>query len=152
MKTTEPDPEAKSLASTAFSRARVDTGELVIRGGTHYEFSYIPTPTFGATLRGIDLSAWYTTAWMDRYVKGDPTALRRLVSDRWRHDGIGASVDPAGDGNLFSRYYRSRLDLGHDGGRRVRCENLRRGCDDLVRRDGRPASYSYLAVATSPDR
>lgn len=152
VKTTEPDPGAKSLGSRAFSRAGVDTGELVIRGGTHYEFSYIPTPTFGATLRGIDLSAWYTTAWMDRYVKGDPTALRRLVSDRWRHDGIGATVDAAADGNLFSRYYRSRLDLGHDGGRRVRCENLRRGCDDLVRRDGRPASYSYLAVATSPDR
>lgn len=152
VKTTEPDPEVKSLGSRAFSKAGVDTGELVIRGGTHYEFSYIPTPTFGATLRGIDLSAWYTTAWMDRYVKGDPTALRRLLSDRWRHDGIGASVDPAGDGNLFSRYYRSRLDLGHDGGRRVRCGNLRRGCADLVRRDGRHASSSYLAVATSPDR
>jgi alpha-beta hydrolase superfamily lysophospholipase len=152
VKTTEPDPRGKSLASRAFSKAGVDTGELVIRGGTHYEFSYIPTPTFGATLRGIDLSAWYTTAWMDRYVKGDPSALRRLLSDRWRHDGIGASVDGAGDGNLFSSYYRSRLDLGHDGGPRVRCEDLRAGCEDLVRRDGQPASYSYLAVATSPDR
>ena len=152
VKTTEPDPRGKSLASRAFSRAGVDTGELVIRGGTHYEFSYIPTPTFGATLRGIDLSAWYTTAWMDRYVKGDPTALRRLVTDRWRHDGVGASVDSSGDGNLFSSYYRSRLDLGHDGGPRVRCEDLRGGCHDLVRRDGRPASYSYLAIATSPDR
>jgi dienelactone hydrolase len=150
--TTQPDPQDKGRASKAFSRAGVDTGELVIRGGTHYEFSYIPTPTFGATLRGIDLAAWYTTAWMDRYVKGDDSALRRLLSDRWRHDGVGASVDTAGDGNLFSRYYRSRLDLGHDGGPRVRCENLRRGCDDLVRRDGRRASYSYLAVATSPDR
>jgi hypothetical protein len=89
---------------------------------------------------------------MDRYVKGDPSALRRLLSDRWRHDGIGASVDGAGDGNLFSSYYRSRLDLGHDGGPRVRCEDLRAGCEDLVRRDGQPASYSYLAVATSADR
>jgi hypothetical protein len=150
--TTEPDPRAKSAGSLAFSRAGVDTGELVIRGGTHYEFSYIPTPTFGATLRGIDLAAWYTTAWMDRYVKGDRTALRRLLTDRWRHDGVGASVDPAGDGNLFSRYYRSRLDLGRDGGPRVRCEDLRRGCADLRHRDGQPASYSYLAVATSPDR
>jgi alpha-beta hydrolase superfamily lysophospholipase len=152
VKTTEPDPHAKSAGSRAFSRAGVDTGELVIRGGTHYEFSYIPTPTFGATLRGIDLAAWYTTAWMDRYVKGDRSALRRLLTDRWRHDGVGASVDPAGDGNLFSRYYRSRLDLGRDGGPRVRCENLRRGCADLRHRDGRPASYSYLAISTSPDR
>ena len=29
------------------------------------------------TLRGIDLSAWYTTAWFDRYLKGDLTAQRR---------------------------------------------------------------------------
>ena len=149
---TRPDPQARNGASHAFSRAGVDTGELVIRGGTHYEFSYIPTPTFGATLRGIDLASWYTTAWLDRYVKGDRTALRRLLTDRWRHDGLGATVDGLGDGNLLSRYHRSRLDLGHDGGPRVRCEHLRRGCDALVRRDGRGTPYSYLAVATSPDR
>ena len=149
--TSEPDPKQKGAASRAFSRAGVDTGELVVRGGTHYEFSYIATPTFGATLRGIDLAAWYTTAWMDRYVKGDRTALSRLLTNRWRHDGVGATVDGAGDGDLFSFYYRSRLDLGHDGGPRVRCENLRRGCAALGR-DGRPASYSYLAIATSPDR
>ena len=149
---TQPDPQDRNHASHAFSKAGVDTGELVIRGGTHYEFSYIPSPTFGATLRGIDLSAWYTTAWMDRYVKGDRTALRRLLTDRWRRDGIGASVDANGDGNLFSFYLRSRLDLGHDDGPRVRCENLRRGCDALRSRDGHPASYSYLAEATSPDR
>ncbi|HEX5988290.1 MAG TPA: hypothetical protein VFY86_17330, partial [Nocardioides sp.] len=149
---TEPDPRAKGAASRAYSRAGVDTGELVVRGGTHYEFSYIPTPTFGATLRGMDLAAWYTTAWMDRYVKGDRSALKRLLTDRWRHDGVGAAVDARGDGNLFSFYFRSRLDLGHDDGPRVRCENLRRGCPALLHDDGRPVSYSYLAVATSPDR
>ncbi len=149
--TTAPDPEAKSAASLEFSRAGVDTGELVVRGGTHYEFSYIPMPTFGATLRGIDLTAWYTTAWFDRYVKGDRSATRRLLTTRWRHDGRGAAVDPAGDGNLFSRYYRSRLDLGHGGGRRLRCENLRAGCAALSGRDGRPAGYSYYRVVTRPD-
>lgn len=149
---TRPEPKAKLRASRAFTRAGVDTGELVIRGGTHYEFSYIPTPTFGATLRGMDLAAWYTTAWMDRYVKGDRSGLRRLLTDRWRHDGTGAAVDAGGDGNLFSFYHRSRLDLGHDGGQRVRCGNLRRGCADLVEQDGQPESYSYLAIATSKDR
>lgn len=148
---TEPDPGAKSGASRAFSKAGVDTGQIVVRGGTHYEWSYLPLPVFGATLRGIDLSAWYTTAWFDRYVKGDLSAQRRLLTDRWRRDGVGASVDPAGDGNLYSYHYRSRLDLGHDGGRRVRCENLRRGCDALSPRDGRGASYSYVAIATGKD-
>jgi dienelactone hydrolase len=150
--TTAPDPQAKSGASRAFSRAGVDTGQIVVRGGTHYEWSYLPLPVFGATLRGIDLSAWYTTAWFDRYVKGDLTAQRRLLTDRWRHDGIEASVDPLGDGNMYSYHYRSRLDLGHVDGRRVRCENLRRGCPALSPRDGHGPSYSYLAIATSKDR
>jgi dienelactone hydrolase len=150
--TTQPDPEAKSVASREFSQAGVDTGELVIRGGTHYEFSYIPMPTFGATLRGIDLTAWYTTAWFDRYLKGDRSATRRLLTDRWRHDLAGAAVDPNGDGNLFSRYYRSRLDLGHHGGPRVDCENLRAGCRALTSHDGRPRDYSYYRIVTSPDR
>jgi hypothetical protein len=150
--TTQPDPDAKAEASHAFSEAGVDTGQLVIRGGTHYEWSYLPLPTFGATLRGIDLSAWYTTAWFDRYVKGDRSAQRQLLTDRWRRDGLEASVDPSGDGNLFSHHYRSRFDLGHEDGHRVRCENLRRGCSALTRADGRGASYSYLAIATSRDR
>ncbi len=150
--TTTPPKREKAQASYAFSRAGVDTGEIVVRGGTHYEWSYIPTPAFGATLRGIDLSAWYTTAWFDRYVKGDRSAQRRLLTNRWRGDGIEASVDPTGDGNMYSYHYRSRLDLGHDGGRRVRCENLRKGCAALTRRDGRGPSYSYLAIATSRDR
>jgi dienelactone hydrolase len=149
--TTAPAPRAKAGASYAFSQAGVDTGEIVIRGGTHYEWSYLPMPTFGATLRGIDASSWYTTAWFDRYVKGDLAAQRRLLTDRWRRDGIGASVDAGGDGNLFSFYYRSRLDLGHDDGRRARCEDLRRGCRALSPRDGRGPSYSYLAVATRKD-
>jgi dienelactone hydrolase len=150
--TSKPDPLAKSAGSLEFSKAGVDTGEIVIRGGTHYEFSYIPMPTFGATLRGIDLSAWYTTAWFDRYLKGDRSATKRLLTTRWQDDKRGAEVDLNGDGNLFSSYYRSRLDIGHDGGRRVRCNNLRRGCPALSSYDGRPASYSYYRVATTPDR
>ncbi len=147
----QPDPLSKSTGSRAFSKAGVDTGELVVRGGTHYEFSFIPTPVFGATLRGIDLTSWYTTAWMDRYVKGDRTATARLLTTRWRADAREAAVDPSGDGNLFSEYFRSRLDLGHDGGRRVTCEDLRKGCTALAP-DGGAADYSYLKVATTPDR
>jgi hypothetical protein len=38
---------------------------------------------------------------------GDLTVQRRLLTDRWRHDGVEASVDPAADGNMFSYHYRS---------------------------------------------
>jgi hypothetical protein len=143
--TAAPGPDEKSAASLEYSRAGVDTGQLNIRGGTHDEFSYIPNLAFGATLRGMDLVAWYTAAWFDRYVEGDPGAVARLTTDRWRADAPGAEVDPEGDGNLFSFYYRSRLDI--DG---FRCEDLRSG-ECGLRPDGEPVPYSYLAEALSTD-
>jgi hypothetical protein len=142
--TADPDPLGKSAASLAYSRAGVDTGELIIRGGTHLDFSFIPNPGFGATLRGADMIAWYTTAWFDKYVKGDPTADARLLTTRWRDDAAEAAVDPDGDGNLFSFYYRSRLDI--DG---FACEDLRAGCPGMAPDGG--GGYSYLDLATSSD-
>jgi len=139
--TRAPDPEAKSAASRSYTAAGVDSGEIVIRGGTHYEAAYIPNPYFSATLRGIDLVAWYTGAWFDRHLRGDRGALRRLFTDRWRNDRHGAAVDPLGDGNLLSTYHRSRLAVGG-----VRCEDLRRGCPALAP-DGEPPDYSYLREA-----
>jgi hypothetical protein len=149
--TSDPDPLAKSTQSLAYSRAGVDTGELVIRGGTHYEFSFIPNVGFGATLRGADQVAWYTTAWFDKYLKGDASADKRLLTTRWRSDAAEAGIDPNHDGNTFSFYYPSRLDVHLSSGSRFTCENLRQGCPGLVTSDGRPASYSYLAVDTAPD-
>jgi dienelactone hydrolase len=143
--TSAPDPDAKSEASLAYSRAGVDSGQLNIRGGTHYEFSYIPNPAFGATLRGMDLVAWYTGAWFDKYVTGDSAADARLITDRWRADAPGAAVDPEGDGNLFSFYYRSRLDMAS-----FRCEDLR-SAECGLRPDGEPVPYSYLAEALTSD-
>jgi dienelactone hydrolase len=140
----------KSLASLVYSRRGIDTGELVIRGGSHLDFSWIPNHAFGATLRGADMIAWYTTAWFDKYVKGDPTADRRLLTDRWRRDGQEAAVDPDHDANMFSFYHRSRLDVTAADGTKVTCEDLRAGCSALGA-DDYPGEYSYLALATSPD-
>jgi len=140
----DPDPQAKNAAFLAYRKAGVDTGEITIRGGTHFDFSYIPNPGFPASLRGMDLAAWYTTAWLDRYVKGDPSADARLRTDRWRHDARDAAVDPGGKGNLLSFYYRSRLDLTTSDGQRVRCDDLRAGCVALAP-DGL-GDYTYLAA------
>jgi dienelactone hydrolase len=144
--TSDPDPMAKSTESLAYSRAGVDTGEIIIRGGTHYDFSFIPNNAFTASLRGADEIAWYTTAWFDRYVKGDQSAVRRLTTDRWRHDSAEAAVDPHGDGNTFSFYYRSRLDMPG-----FHCEDMRAGCPGMTSNDGEPANYSYVNVDTTPD-
>lgn len=147
----DPDPQGKSQGSLAYSRAHVDTGELVIRGGTHYEFSYIPNQAFGATLRGMDSVAWYTGAWFDKYLRGDRSADRRLLTNRWRGDAQEAAVDPTGDGNLFSFYYRSRLAIHRSGGGLFDCEDVRTGCAGLTAADGVSGPYSYLAAARTKD-
>jgi dienelactone hydrolase len=159
--TSQPDPEAKAAQSVKYSDAGVDSGEIIIRGGSHLDFSWIANPAFGASLRGADETDWYTTAWFDKYVKGDPGADRRLLSDRWFNDPQEAAVDPDGDGNMFSRYYRSRLDIGLAGGGRFDCEGIRpdamRPANDAcsgwvpAASDGWPGNYEYVAIDTSPD-
>jgi hypothetical protein len=148
--TSDPDPLAKSTVSREYSKAGVDTGELIIRGGTHYDFDWIPNPGFPATLRGADVITWYTTAWFDKYVKGDASAASRLLTDRWSNDRAEAAVDPDGDGNMFSFYYRSRLDIGLGGGRRFISEDMRAGRG--LAPDCEPARYDYIDIVTSPDR
>lgn len=165
--TSQPDPEAKGAQSVRYSDAGVDSGEIVIRGGSHLDFSWIPNPAFGASLRGADEIDWYTTAWFDKYVKEDPSADRRLLSNRWFNDAQEAAVDPDHDGNMFSRYYRSRLDIGLSGGGRFDCEDIR---PDAMRpappstfpsdtcsgwipaaSDGWSGNYDYVAIDTRPD-
>lgn len=148
--TSDPNPQQHSPGFHAARTSGVDSGELIIRGGTHYEFSYRAGLPLPATLRGIDFATWYATAWLDRYVKGDRSALRRLLTDRWRHDPAEAAVDPSHDGNLFSFYFRSLLAVhlrtGRGHRRLLLCTDLRVGCRDLVpaRRDGGPRRYGVL--------
>jgi dienelactone hydrolase len=144
-----PEPHAKSAVSNVYSRNGVDSGEIVIRGGSHLDFSFIPNQAFGASLRGADEIAWYTSAWFDKYVRGEKAADKRLLTNRWREDPLEAAVDRHNDGNAFSFYYYSRLDVHRASGESFDCENLRRGCPGLVR-EKNPGSYSYMATDTSP--
>ncbi len=149
--TSLPDPTAKEAESKVYSTAGVDTGEIVIRGGSHLDFSFIPNQAFGASLRGPDITDWYTTAWFDKYLRNDPTADARLLSERWRNDPVEARVDPNHDGNAFSFYYYSRLDIHLANGSVFGCEDLRDGCPGMVADDGYKGSYSYFSIDTSPD-
>jgi dienelactone hydrolase len=149
--TSLPDPNAKSTWSANYSKAGIDTGELIIRGGSHLDFSFIPNQAFGASLRGPDMIDWYTTAWFDKYLKRDPTADARLLTERWRSDPVEAGIDPGHDGNAFSFYYYSRLDFHRSNGNVFDCEDLREGCPGLTSSDGYPGDYSYIKIDTTPD-
>ncbi len=142
---------SKTGGSKAASKAGVDTGQIMIRGGTHYEYSYIPNPGFGATRRGMDMVAWYTLAWMDKELRNDPTAGARLLTTRWQDDRLEKAVDAQTppDGNLFSTYFPSRLDISTAGGH-FTCEDLRKGCAPMAP-DGLPADYSFLAATQVKD-
>ena len=146
-----PNPNGKSTWSLNYSKAGIDSGEIIIRGGSHLDFSFIPNQAFGASLRGPDMIDWYTTAWFDKYLKRSPEADRELLTTRWLHDPTEASVDPNHDGNAFSFYYYSRLDFNLANGQKVDCEDLRDGCPALGADDGYPGTYSYVAIDTSPD-
>ncbi|MGZ4249492.1 MAG: hypothetical protein ACXVUE_14440 [Solirubrobacteraceae bacterium] len=149
--TSLPDPRAKEQESLAYTKAGVDTGELIIRGGSHLDFSFIPNQAFGASLRGPDMIDWYTSAWFDKYLKHDPTADKRLLTQRWRNDPVEKSVDPNGDPNVFSFYYYSRLDFHLAGGGTFDCEDMREGCPGMAANDGYKGDYSYVAIDRSPD-
>ncbi len=150
-KTTLPDKNAKQEASLALSKLGVDTGSLVVRGGTHFEGAFIPNAGFGSTLRGNDLYAWYLRAWFDKYVKGDSAADAQLLTDRWRRDPLEAAADLTGDGNQFSQYYFSRMKITRSTGGTAVCENLRDGCPATIKADGAPEPYSFLKEANTKD-
>ena len=149
--TSDPDPLAKSKVSLrVLQAAGVDTGEIIIRGGTHYDFDWIPNPGFTATLRGADEIAWYTTAWFDKYVKGgDASADSRLLTSRWRNDEPEAAVDPTatatcspsttGRGSTSGWRRRALPERGHA----RRQAGLRADCE--------PAAYAYIDIVNSPD-
>ena len=154
--TSLPDPAAKLGPSRSLSAAHVDSGEIVIRGGTHYEFSYIPNQAFGATHRGMDMATWYLLAWFDLHLKGDRAAAARLETNRWCDDAAERAVDDQSppDGNMFSVYYTSRLELQGRAGRAFDAEDLRAACSTrgALSPDPGPANFSFLSYDTAPDR
>lgn len=148
-----PSSGAKDASSRDYSAAGVDTASITVRGASHVDWTWVVSAPL-ATLRGVDMGAWYTVAWFDKYLRADPTADRRLLTRRWAADGSNAAVDPARDPNMFSRWFRSRIDIRLTSGRRVRCEDLRQGCTTswpAASDCGPRGRFGYLAVATAPD-
>ncbi len=162
--TADPDPEGKTAAFQDYKATSVDSMQVNVRGGTHFEAAFIPgsftpVPLGSATLRGYDLASWYTTAWFDKYVRcpgeADPAACEadadeRLLSDRWRDDAPGKAVDANSDANVFSFYFRSRFDFVDAGGSERICDDMRSGCPTMGP-DSKPMPFSIVADAYRAD-
>ena len=143
-----PHPLGKSRASLAYSAAGVDSGQIIIRGGSHIDFAD-ETQGLPSTLRGVDITAWYTTAWFKKYLQKDPKGEAMLLTQRWRNDAAAGKIDPARDPNILSWHFRSRLDIGKLNGTAFQCENLRTGCtgQTTAANDGWTGPYSFV-IAT----
>jgi dienelactone hydrolase len=137
----------------------------VLAGSTHQEFAYVgPEAHLPASSAGQRVATYFALAWLDRWLKGDRTATRRVFAARY--DG---SVDTSAIGlghwdattqanrpyllagiavrDTLSRYYVSRADL--DG---RRCADLRDppGCQAHFARRRVVRSIRPSAVQASP--
>ncbi|MEA2274006.1 MAG: hypothetical protein QOI98_2714 [Solirubrobacteraceae bacterium] len=151
---TAPDPDAKQSGFTQLAAAGIDTAEVVFRGATHLEYTYIPY-VLPASRLGERMASNYTVAWFDRYLRGLSSGFDRLVATQFdgssdsRSIGAGdfstdaATANPtdptAGNipyeiagipvANAVSFYYRSAYSL-HDPvtNALVTCSDMRAGC------------------------
>lgn len=120
-KTEPPAADAQVTALEDWRDAGVDTYQLNIRGGTHYEWSLIPTFPTTSWAFGNELADHYSLAWLDRYLKnpdepGYHDADDRLLQDEeWR--------------DRLSFYYRSARDFTTRRQQVRDCEDIESGCD-----------------------
>jgi dienelactone hydrolase len=153
--TLPPDTDQHLGAYNQLVTAGVDAMEITPRASTHYEWSYQPFPaSLPASRYGELMSGYYTLAWFDRYLKGDPTAVRRLTATRFDDSvdrySIGAGTydparaaanpeDPAAGNvpytiagkcvaDLVSFYYRSTYSLPSAPGSPTSADLRARGC------------------------
>jgi hypothetical protein len=89
-KSAPPDPEGRKGGFDGWRAAGVPTYQLNVRGGTHFEWSLIPTfPTTSWDGWGNELAEHFSLAWLDYWLKTD-VELRR------QGDGDGPAPGPAG--------------------------------------------------------
>ena len=110
-------------------RRKVPTAFAVLAGSTHHAFAYLgPEAHLPASSLGQRVAAYYALAWLDRWLKDDPTATQRVFADRFDRSvdvssmGLG-TWDPAtrtnrpylicglATRNALSRYYVSRASV-----------------------------------------
>lgn len=122
---TAPDPGAHLTAERAWAKAGVDTMTFTVRGGVHTEWAVYPLISLG-TAYGTMMANYYSLAWFDRYVKGDPMATGRILAGPTARDPrLPQPNDVAWNAHHFSVRYLSAWHL-HDGAKLVDATDLRR--------------------------
>jgi dienelactone hydrolase len=80
-----PDPRREERTGySGWAKAGVDTMVVVPRASTHLEYTDIPW-VLPASRYGQDLTSVYMQAWLDKYLKHDRSADRRLLGRSWRY-------------------------------------------------------------------
>jgi hypothetical protein len=80
-----PDPRREQKTGfDGWRKANVDSLLIVPRASTHLEYTDI-TWALPASRYGQALSSYYIQAWLDKYLKHEPGADRRLLADRFTY-------------------------------------------------------------------
>jgi dienelactone hydrolase len=151
--TSPPDPQSKAAGYDQLVNAGLDSMQVAFRNATHLTYSYIPY-VLPANELSERMASYYTVAWLDRYLKGDDTAFKRLTAAKFDSsadtDSIGAGLydpalalanptDPTAGNvpyriagipvpNAMSFYYMSQYMLAGPRGTRVTCLDMRASC------------------------
>jgi hypothetical protein len=146
-----PDPHSRDAGYKQVAGAGLDAMMVAFRNATHLTYSYIPA-VLPANELGERMASYYTLAWLDYKLRGDPSGFTRLTAGSF--DGsadvhsIGAGIyDPlAADptdpysGNIpyeiagipvpnaMSFYYQSEYSLTAPGGGSATCVDMRASC------------------------
>jgi dienelactone hydrolase len=105
---TAPNPDGALAAYSRWRDAGLDAMTLVVRGGTHLEWTELPY-ILPATSYGTELATYYTVAWMDRWVPGS-IAVQRAAHAALLEGPIAEAEDPWSANHLSVRR-RSALSL-----------------------------------------
>lgn len=99
-----PDPEENKAAFNKWRDAGIDTMQVAPRAATHLEWSFVPMLPLAASSWGNDIVAFYTLAWFDKYLRHDPTADARLLTNAFnQHDNEACG----GNDGCYSIYFKN---------------------------------------------
>jgi dienelactone hydrolase len=146
-----PDPHARDAGYQQVAEAGLDAMIVTFRNATHLTYSYIPA-VLPANELGERMASYYTLAWLDYQLRGDPTGFTRLTAGTFDDSvdvhSIGAGIyDPLAanptdpySGNIpytiagirvpnaMSFYYQSEYRLTKPGGGQATCLDMRASC------------------------